>query len=312
MSEPTPRVEPDQLCLALAMSQNGVISYAQARDRGLSRDAIHRRVHSGSWIKLLPRVYSIAGVPPSWLREVTAASLWIGSKGVVAGRAAGALWRLDGCPEGAIELLTTGAAKAPNSMIRVRHTRVLSQADRTLHRGLPVTAPARTLLDLATVVSHEELELAVEDALRRGLSSEARLRWMLDREWRNLPGAKALRTLLVRKPGRVTDSALEVKLFALLRRSGVELPGRQVEIYEGDRFIARVDLGYRDQRLAIEAHSYRFHSGRGAWERDVQRDKAIRRAGWRIIYVTHEDLTQRSTQVLRDIRSGLGGSGLFP
>lgn len=311
MHDHLPGSDPDRLCLELALSQNGMIERAQAMGLGLSRDAIHRRLRTARWVKVLPRVYCLAGTPSSWMRDLTAASLWAGKQGTISGRAAAALWELDGCYEGPIELLVTGALKSPDPRIVLRRVARLSPADRASRRGLPVTTPSRTLLDLAHVLSADALELAIEDALRRGLTSEARLRWMLDREWRRLPGATALRASLGPRERRATDSALEVKLFALLRRAKIKLPERQVEIFEGKRLLGRVDFAYINERFLIEAHSFRYHGGRLSWDHDVQRDKTLRRAGWRILYVTYEDITQHPTQVVADIRAGLIDLGLF-
>lgn len=311
MHERPPRPDPERRCVELALSQNGVIEHGQALDLGLSDDAIYRRARSGRWTRLLTRLYCLAGTPPSWLGDLTAASLWAGQRGLVSGRAAAALWELDGCPEGPIELLVTGHPKSPDARIVLRYAITVAPADGTIHRGLRVTTPSRTLLELGHLLTAEGLELAAEDAFRRGLTSAARLRWMLEREWQGLPGAPALRALLDARASRPTDSALEVKLFALLRGAKIKLPQRQVEIREGDRFLGRVDFVYPDERLVIEAHSFRFHSGRGPWDHDVQRDKAFRRAGWRVLYVTYEDISKRPGQVVSDIRAGLGNQQLF-
>jgi very-short-patch-repair endonuclease len=102
-----------------------------------------------------------------------------------------------------------------------------------------------------------------------------------------------------------------VKLFALLRAAKLPLPVPGYTVTDRGRFIARADLAYPERRLIIEAHSYRWHSGRKEWDRDIQRDKDLRRLGWRIIYVTYEDLTQRPEQVIADVRHGLGQGDLF-
>ena len=58
----------------------------------------------------------------------------------------------------------------PPLMIRVHYANLYPE-DITTVDGVPVTAPARTLLDIATEVSNEELAEAVRRALERGLTT---------------------------------------------------------------------------------------------------------------------------------------------
>ena len=304
---------PDLAADRLALSQRGVLSRAQALASGMSEDAIYRRLRSGRWEKVFPSVYRVSGAERSWLQNLTAALLWAGPRSVTRGRSAGALWELDGCPEGAIELFHIGRRGKAPSGITVRCTDRLEPSDVTSHKGLTVTTPTRTLLDLATVLDRDHLEIALEDALRRRLTSVPRLRWMLDTQARRLPGAKPLRRLIDLRDDkqRATDSWLEAKLFPLLRKARLPAPEPGVDITEGGRFVARPDFVYPDARLIIEAHSYRFHSGRQAWDKDVQRDKKLRRLGWRLLYLTYEDIIKRPEQVVADIRAALRDPTLF-
>ncbi len=53
---------------------------------------------------------------------------------------------------------------------------MLAAADRTTHRGIPVTSPARTLADLAHVLDHDELTRALSEAMFRRLYDPRRSR----------------------------------------------------------------------------------------------------------------------------------------
>lgn len=293
------------------MSQCGVLSRAQALGLGLSPAAIHRRLKSGRWERILPAVYRVSGSPSSWLQSLTAALLWAGDEAVAGGRSAAAIWQLEGCAEGPIDIIATRSRPAPGG-IHMRQARV-NRGEIVVRSGLRVTNAERTLLDLAGQSKLEAVEIALEDALRRRLTTLPRLATQLDSRWRCVPGAKPLRKLVAqRDPAtRLTDTQFESKLFALLRKAKLLLPQPQFQVLHEGREIARVDFAYPDARFIIEAHSFRWHSGRRSWERDVQRDKNLRRGGWRILYVTYEDLIERPDQVIRDIRAGLSEANLF-
>ncbi|MGH2811298.1 MAG: DUF559 domain-containing protein [Actinomycetota bacterium] len=169
----------------------------------------------------------------------------------------------------------------------------LTRADLSIVDGIQVTAPHRTLLDLGSVVSEELVEHALEDALRRGLVTLARLRWTVrQRGGRGQRGSKILRKLLEMRPRGVapTDSSLEVAFLRLLRTEKFREPERQVEIRESGKLIARVDFAYSDLRVAIEVDSYQYHLGREVWERDLARRDKLTALGWRVIHLSKRDL----------------------
>jgi very-short-patch-repair endonuclease len=75
--------------------------------------------------------------------------------------------------------------------------------------------------------------------------------------------------------------------------------------------LARVDLAYPDVLLAIEADGYRYHSGRVAWQRDLERRNALTSRGWRVIHVTWKDVVLEGERVAADIRRALGIARFF-
>ena len=89
------------------------------------------------------------------------------------------------------------------------------------------------------------------------------------------------------------------------------LPQRQYEVRHRGKVVARADFAYPDNKLAIEAVSYRWHSGRSAWARDQKRGNAIAALGWRTIAVTWEDLSEDPSGVVRRISQALGHRELW-
>lgn len=302
----------DARCYALAGGQFGAIARFQAL-AFLSARAIQGRVRSGRWQEVLPGTYVIEGAPRSREQEVMVALLWaMGREDTRAQSCAShttAAWLhgLHGFKR-PIHLITPRMLRPPSRAIVV-HRMELEAVDVETVRGMRTTTPARTLLDLGAVVDIASLESALENALRRGLVSLPRLSWQLERcGGRGVRGAAALRHLLNdRNRGYIpSESELELRLFQLLRRRRLPLPVRQ-KVMKDDtgRFIARVDYAYPSHRLVIEVHGWKYHSGKPAWERDIDRGNRIVVQGERVLVFTWNSVTRRSEEVAATIKQAL-------
>src|SRR5262249_31155436 len=142
------------------------------------------------------------------------------------------------------------------SKLTVHRTDELPRIDRTRRDGIPMTSSARTLIDLAGVLDAEPLEAAVECALRRRLVIERfLLRRVGELSAKGRPGIAALREILDRRDDAALESALEVKVWRLLVRSGLPTRVRQhpVEI-DGRRY--RLDFAWPSFRIAVEADGF--------------------------------------------------------
>jgi len=296
-------------CAAIASRQFGIISKEQALTAGLSPAAIYRRVRRGAWVRLYPDAYRLAGATETWRGNLLAATFSVGSLAVASHRSAAALWHLDGFREGPIELSTAQQGRRLNGAGVLHHSRAFARGDVRRKGPQPVTEPARTLMDLGSVSSAEQLEGALECALRRGLTSIVHLnRRLAEGPHRGRDGVSVLRALVEERheASRPAESLFEVKLSAVLRRNRLPLPQRQFVVRDGDRFIARVDFAYPERRVAIETDGYATHFGREAWERDKVRRNALRRLGWRIVEVTWRRLVDHPEGVVADIRGEIG------
>jgi very-short-patch-repair endonuclease len=63
-----------------------------------------------------------------------------------------------------------------------------------------------------------------------------------------------------------------------------------------------VDFHWPDRRLVVEADSWEFHSGRGAFERDRRRDQLLRLAGWERVRITWSQVTRKPEEVIEAVR----------
>jgi very-short-patch-repair endonuclease len=291
---------PKMRVLRLARSQHGLFEIVQAVELGLSRDAVHRLVRSKEWSAVLPRIVAITP-EVDWEQRVAAACLWAGAGAAASHSTAARLWDLEGAESNRVEISVRARKSSPRPWLAVHEV----TAPLTCHRrnGIPVTPASRTLIDMAGVSSEGTLEMMLEDAVRRGLTSFARLQAALNEEGgRGKPGCARLARLLAdRAPDeRPTESPLEARFLRVLRTQGLPTPRRQYPVALAQGRQARLDFAYPELQVAIEVDGYRWHSGRAAWQRDRQRLTALAALGWRVLHVTANDV-RRGLPELRGV-----------
>jgi hypothetical protein len=182
---------------------------------------------------------------------------------------------------------------------------VVADVDR---RGLiPVTTPARTLVDIAGMVGEALLEGALDDAERHGLVWRPHLRWRLEcLGRRGRTGVPQLRALVDRTEGRpLGDSWLEQEAIRVVTHAGLPVPRCQVDLRRSDHRIARVDLLWDSQRLVVELAGHATHATRRRRQADAERASALELAGWRVVQFTYEDVVERPDYVVRTIAGHL-------
>jgi very-short-patch-repair endonuclease len=278
----------------LASRQHGVVARRQLIELGFSKSAIDRRLRVGRLTVVHAGVYLVGHVAKTRLAAEMAAVLACGSGAVLSHRSAAVLWGLVGRPNGQVRVDVTMAADwAPaRSGVRVHRVGRLERRDRTSIDGLPVTIPARTVLDLAAVLDPGELEAAAGHAERRHGVGLADLADQLDRN-RGRLGAPTLRALVRRGENpALTRSKAERRLLALLRRTGCPRP-------EANQTVAgfEVDLLWAARRLVVEFDGFEFHADRAAFERDRRRDAELQARGYRVLRVTWRQLVDHPAVV---------------
>jgi very-short-patch-repair endonuclease len=183
----------------------------------------------------------------------------------------------------------------------------LLDEDITTVEGIPVTIPARTLLDLAAIEPEEVLERFLDDALRRRVVSLRSLQRSLQdpRRGRHRGRAQLQRLVDARISLGVTESPLESHVLKALKKAGLPIPKLQYEVRDGDRFVARLDFAYPEQRLAIEADGFRYHADRRAFDGDRARANELQARGWLILRVTSKHLQEDPEGVAAWVRKAL-------
>ena len=289
----------------VARTQDGLITLEQVRAAGLSDRGARGRVESGRWERSLRGVYRAADAPRSWRQDLLAACLAAGPSAVVSHRSAAALWKLDGFQPGWIELSVGRQRFHRLPGVIVHRSTDVDPASAILRTGIPVTDPARTILDLGAVVPAWKVEAALESALARRLVTVTGLRVALDAvARRGRRGAGVLRGLLDQRSdvARLSESVLETRMVRLLRDQGLPEPVAQHEVRLGQRLVGRVDLAYPELQIAIEVDGYESHSSLTAFGRDRTRQNELVAAGWTVLRFTWDDVVHRPEQVANVVR----------
>jgi predicted transcriptional regulator of viral defense system len=171
--------EPDVLGLeAEAYQQGGYFNAAQARAHAISRQLLEHHIHRGRFERVRRGLYRIQGYPTAEHDDMREAWMTVArTKALLSHESALALLDLsDNIPD-TVHLLVArkhrGLRRPPGVVV---HTHPDSEEIPVVWRdGLPLTAPARTLLDAASRVQPEQLSMAITQALRRGLITTEQL-----------------------------------------------------------------------------------------------------------------------------------------
>jgi very-short-patch-repair endonuclease len=259
-----------------------------------------RRLHRG--------VYLVGPVPPPHALEI-AAVLACGPGALLSHRSAAYLYRLLPYPAqpGPVHVTVPGRHVAGDSGLRIHNTAELPRHEIRERDEIPVTAPTRTLVDLAGLCTADELEAAVAEAFALRLTNrEALLREIGSRPGRR--GIARLRTLVEgnRLPAR-TRSAPERKLLKLLRAADIAEPRVNVRIGRWE-----VDFYWPDHRLVVEVDAYATHSSPRAFERDRRKGAELARLGLLVHRVTRRQIDESPKTAVREIRAFLSRGSSNP
>jgi very-short-patch-repair endonuclease len=209
-----------------------------------------------------------------------AAVLRCGPDAVLSHATAASLWEIIAARLGRIELSVPPAVtrRIPSLVV---HRRSLSAAEVTVRRGIPVTTPICTLVDLAASLPPSRLEDAINEADKRGLTDPETLRSALD-GIDPRPGVARLRQVLDRRAFTLTDSELERRFLPIARAVGLPLPetGRQVNGF-------KVDFHWPHLGLVVETDGLRYHRTPAQQARDRVRDQTHTAAGLTCLRFTH-------------------------
>jgi very-short-patch-repair endonuclease len=289
----------DRRVAELAADAWGVLSLDELRACGLTRDGVMVRVRNG-WLHRLHRGVYAVGHPNVPLKGLFLAAIKAcGPTAVLSHFSAAVLYALlrwdDRYPEVTVPGTTTKAHRG----ICVHRSSMLDSRDITRHYGIPVTTPARTLIDVAASLEYPALRRTVRQAQNR-LTNVPQILNALDRLGPRR-GTANLTKILATGPAP-TRSELEDTVLDLMLAGGFQHPdvNRPLTI-NGRRVIP--DFRWPTQRLVIEADGAEWHDNPIAREDDAERQAILEAHGERVIRVTWQQAITRRAETLERIRA---------
>jgi len=254
---------------------------------------IGRRLRSGVWASLHPGVYSSAGSPRSRLADLWAAVLAAGPGAVVTHESAALLHGAEGLRLHPITLTSPHGSHHRITGSTVHQIDDLMPGHVMRRRGLPMSTPARAVVELGATLGVGLLGRVADDLVRLRRTSYGAIGGVMSSVAR--PGKPGMHTVALmleaRSEGYVPPaSELERLLFATLEAGGLPPPARQIPLPGRGHVPGIADGGYVDARIVLEADGRRWHARVEAARIDRERDAQVIRAGWVPLRFVHEQL----------------------
>lgn len=292
----------DRLIAELAERQHGVVALGQLADLGVSAPSVDRRVAAGRLYRIHQSVYAVGHRLLSVDGHRMAAVLACGSSAVLSHRSAAALWGIRRDSRNRIDVTAPGRRGRCPAGIDAHRDGSLCPGDRTEVRGVPCTSLARTLLDLAGVVSVRELRNAITQAEVEGIFDLIAVRAVIARGRRRRGVARLRRVIADHDPrDELAREELERRFLELCRRANLPLPEVNAPLLlEGDPI--EPDFIWRKARLIVETDGRRTHGTVRAFESDRRRDQRLKLADWDVVRCTWRQVVDEPRGLARTIR----------
>jgi very-short-patch-repair endonuclease len=285
----------------LAEQQHGVVSRSQLCRIGLSEDAINRRLRLGRLHRLHRGVYAVGHGVTSQKGRWMAGVLASGHESVLSHRSAAALWGIRSSA-GEVVHVTLQHKSRTSRPIR-RHVALLPDDEVTVHEGIPVTTVPRTVLDLASASSVDDVEVLIRQVEFLRLYDQLSFPDLIKRYPRRR-GVARVRTALFRieaLPVGHVRSPLETKFLPFLRRHRLPRPRLNDWVVVGEKRF-QVDCHWAGTGQIVELDSWQAHGTRTAYRDDRARDRVLHVAGYQVTRIVWAQLDDEPEEIVADLR----------
>jgi predicted transcriptional regulator of viral defense system len=299
-----PSTARDGRIAAIAEAQHGLVALWQLVDIGVSASAARKWVERGRFHPVHQGVYAVGHALLNREGQLMAAALACGPGAVISHVSAAELWGLIGSVSAEVDVTAPNRRGRTPADIAAHRDGALHKHDRTELRGIPCTTVARTILDLAAVLSPWGLRKAVSEAEVLGLLNIPEIRALI-RRCRGRRGVARLRLCIdeLDPSTKRTRSELERSFLAMCKRAGLPRPEVNVPL-EATGLRLRPDFLWRDARLIIETDSRKFHGTASAFELDRQREQRFFAAGWQVVRCTWRQVEHDPKSLIPLLRAG--------
>jgi hypothetical protein len=274
-------------------------SRAEARAAGLTAEMLlSRRFHKIFWDAYVAR--DIAITP---LLRAKAVLKLVPRGSYISHHTAAELWGAAPPPNGATHVtLPSACGRQVRQGVRSHYRRQPAQT--TLRKGLPISTPEQTFLDLAAVgVPLVDLVVVADGVIKAGHTSTERL-IEAAAEWSGRGCRVARRAASLAREG--VDSPQETRLRLLLVLAGLPEPRVNLIIRGRDgSWRRRYDLAYEHLRLIVEYDGRQHAEDSRQWLTDIFRREELDQLRWRLVIVTSEGVYQEPLRTLERVRDAL-------
>jgi very-short-patch-repair endonuclease len=292
-----------------ATQHHGLVRRADLQRFGIGERMRHHMSTTGEIVLVSSGVYRLGGVPWTWESDLLGLCWAQSPQGWVSHRSAARLWGATTFNDRVLDVIVTRHARRPgvNRQLRLHETKLLLPMEMSIVRNIPVTSPARTIVDVAAVASEERVEYLVETMQRLGHCDIDEIEEAVRRlAAPGRRGGRKLRAVMERqgRHERQVDSPTNVRLRTHLVRAGLGEPEYEFPIsVAGHTYLA--DLAYPTSRLLIECVSVAFHVRGESYDRDSVRRHQLMEAGWTVLEFTWNQVFRESEMVVATVRKWL-------
>jgi Protein of unknown function (DUF559) len=281
---------------------DGIFTLDQALAAGFTMSAVRSRLSRGVWRELTHGVYASTTTPLGSLAWERSAMHSYAGRAVLSHVSAARAWTIpvpgdDSRAWMSIEARSRWVLPDNVRPVRTRHMPVAWQRG-----GLPVTPPARTVVDLAMCFGRDVLRDAIADVLLRRICTLGHVQTDVNRLTRRKGHAVLRATVAEFRPE--FESVLEELVSSGFRRRAV--PGFEPQYVVRDRLgcsLARVDFADAALKLAVEADGWAHHGSRAQQRRDKRRDRRLVQEGWLVLRFTADEILGNLDAVIDEIQA---------
>jgi very-short-patch-repair endonuclease len=287
----------------IAHRQAGAFSRAQAREAGISRPTIIRRLADGRWRELVSDVFVVAGAPLTARTRAWAGHLTTG--GVVAYRTAAALHGV-GEEDDAIHVISRRELHVAAPGVIDHRTRLRAE-DVEIRDGLPLTTRLRTVVDVLSTGDANQAQSYLFRAVQQGWLDKSTLEQQIAIR-RGMTGNTRLREF-AKLLGTGAHSVAERHLHSILEAMpGLVFRANAPIQVQGERFV--VDVLLPEHRIVIEVDGRRFHSDADTFSRDRRRQNLLVVGGYVVLRFTWLDIVKSPRRVRHEILDAIAVSSV--
>jgi very-short-patch-repair endonuclease len=249
-------------------------------------------------------VYGLPNTAELPLAAETAALLASGERAVLSHHSAITLWKLRPGIARPVHVTIPGERGGPTlTGVTVHRSTTIGPADICIHQGLPVTSPARAILDVAPNLTDRDVERLLDEALfALRILTLAQVKDVLARAGSHPGRARLARVASSHGRSTRTESPPEERLLALIRAAGLPEPDLQVNMLG-----YRLDFYWPQLNLAVEVDAYGTHGSPARFEADRRRDaRLLAEKGIAVVRLTRAAIEDRPFEVIGLLARAVG------